>query len=114
MTIAYENLELIPKLFALLLEVKNDIEVLKAIKLNLQEPKNIQKFLGISRSTFYLYIENKIFEEGIHYSIKNGKRIFISEAIIEFNKSYIKNAKKQHGDTKYLNNFISALTKTAA
>lgn len=114
MTIAYENLDLIPQILSYIAELKNDVELLKAIKLDLREPKNIQKFLGISRSTFYLYIENKIFEEGIHYSIKNGKRIFISEAIIEFNKSYIKNAKKQHGDTKYLNNFISAFTKTAA
>lgn len=114
MTIEYENLELIPKILLLLSEMKNDIELLKAIKLDLQEPKNIQNFLGISRSTFYLYIENGTFKEGIHYVIENGKRIFISEGIIEFQKNYSKYARGQQVDTKSLNNFLDAFTKTAA
>lgn len=114
MTIAYENLDLIPALMVLLEEVKNDVELLKVKKLDLQEPKNIQNFLEIKRSTFYSYIEKEVFKEGVHYVIENGKRIFITEAIIEFKKSYIKNAKGQQTNTKSLNNFVDAFTKTAA
>lgn len=114
MTIAYENLDLIPQILSYIAELKNDVELLKAIKLDLREPKNIQNFLEISRSTFYLYIEREVFKEGVHYFTENGKRIFITEAIIGFKKSYIKNAKVKQKDTKSLNNFIDAFTKTAA
>lgn len=114
MTIAYENLDLIPELLALLEDLKSDVELLKAIKLDLREPKNIQNFLEIKRSTLYSFIEKQVFKEGVHYFIENGKRIFITEAIIEFKKSYVKNAKGQQQNTKSLNNFVDAFTKTAA
>lgn len=91
MTIAYEHLELLPQVMALLLKIEGELELIKP---NFTDQKSVLQFLGIhSRQTLHTYIESGVFKEGIHYHRQKNKVVWIKDGIIEFKKSYIKNLK---------------------
>lgn len=57
----------------------------------LTKPSDVQKYLNISKNGLNSLVSNKRLIEGIHYNTtKSGRRIYITEAIIEFEKTYIK------------------------
>jgi hypothetical protein len=109
MTISLENLELLPQLIDLLIEIKQDIQVLKSYKPDLRKAKEVYEFLGISKASLYAYMTNGIFKQGIHYKIENGKTIFIEEGIVEFKETFVKHAKGKHTITKQVDKFMSKL-----
>lgn len=109
MTISLENLELLPQLIDLLIEIKQDIQVLKSYKPDLRKAKEVYEFLGISKASLYGYIANGTFKQGIHYKIENGKTIFIEEGIVEFKEAFVKHAKGKHTITKQVGSFMSKL-----
>jgi len=84
MTIAYENLDLIPTLLTLVTELKKEVEILKSSKIRLRTNKEVQEFLNIGRTTLHNYIKNGVLEEKIHYIYQKNKIIFITEALIKF------------------------------
>jgi len=43
----------------------------------------VVRFLGIADRTYYNYLENGKFKEGIHFYKKDGKMHFVEDAIIE-------------------------------
>jgi predicted DNA-binding transcriptional regulator AlpA len=102
-------LELLPQLIDLLIEIKQDIQVLKSYKPDLRKAKEVYEFLGISKGSLYEYIHKGIFKEGIHYKTENGKTVFIEEGIIGFKETYVKHAKGKRIVTKQVENFIMKL-----
>lgn len=109
MTIAYENLELIPVLLAELKALQNEVAILKSYKPDLRRAKEVYEFLGISRASLYDYIQKDILQEGVHYKIEKNKTIFIEEGIIDFKEHFVKHAKGKHESTKQLGSFMSKL-----
>ena len=109
MTVSLENLELLPQLIDLLIEIKQDIQVLKSYKPDLRKAKEVYEFLGISKASLYSYITNGTFEQGIHYKIENSKTVFIEEGIVEFKEAFVKHAKGKHTITKKVDTFMSKL-----
>ncbi len=107
MTIAYENLDLIPILVTLVRELKKEVEILKSSKIKLRTNKEVQEFLNIGRTTLHNYIKSGVLVERIHYIYENRKIIFIVEEIIKFKENYIKHSKSQHTTTVHVNNFMS-------
>lgn len=108
MNIAYENLDLIPKLLDLVIDLKNEIEVMKAYKPDLTKQKEVVSFLGISRQTLHNLVEKGDLKEGIHFSVnEKGHKEFNPESIIEFKKHYVKHAKKERKDTQLVNDIMS-------
>jgi hypothetical protein len=107
MTIAYENLDLIPTLLILVTELKKEVEILKSSKIKLRTNREVQEFLNIGRSTLHNYIKNGVLVENTHYKYEKTKIIFISEAIIKFKKYYVKHSKAQHKSTVHVNNFMT-------
>lgn len=106
MTIAYENLDLIPTLVTLIAELKNEVETLKSSKIRLRTNKEVQEYLNIGRTTLHNYIKNGVLVEDTHYQYKEKKIIFISEAIMKFKEQYVKHSKAQHNSTTHINNFM--------
>ena len=110
MTIAYENLDLIPVLVTLVKELKKEVEIMKSLKINLKTKREVQEFLDISRSTLHNYIKNGVLIENQHYSYDNNKTIFNTLEIINFKEHYIKHSKSQQTNTVHVNNFMSAFS----
>ncbi len=107
MTIAYENLDLIPILVTLVKELKKEVEILKSSKIKLRTNKEVQEFLNISRTTLHNYIKNGVLVEKEHYTYENGKTVYIVQEMIKFKENYIKHSKSQHITTVHVNNFMS-------
>ena len=110
-TIAFENLELIP---LLLEEIKNMRETIELITPDLSEGIQVQRFLGISRGTLNNLIKRGELREGEHFYMRENKRVYIPEKIIEFKKSYKKHSKGIHKDTVVTNDFINSFLEEAA
>jgi len=110
-TVAFENLELIP---LLLEEIKNMRETIELITPDLSEGIQVQRFLGISRGTLNNFIKRGELREGEHFYMRENKRVYIPEKIIEFKKRYKKHAKSVREDTLITNNFVSSFLEEAA
>ena len=82
----FENLALIPELL-------NKIELLEKrindLLPSINNKKEVIKYLDISNSTFYNYINQNILQNGYHYIKKNNKYFFYEDKIIEL-KSNLK------------------------
>ena len=109
--VAFENLELIP---LLLKEIQDMKETINLITPDLSEGKQVQNFLGISRGTLNNLINRGELREGEHFYMKENKRVYIPEKIIEFKKSYKKHAKGIRQDTVVTNNFINDFLEEVA
>lgn len=109
MTIAYENLELIPIMLAEIKALKSEIAVLKSYKPDLRRAKEVYEFLGISKASLYDYIHKGALRQGVHYKIEGNKTIFIEEGIIDFKEHFVKHAKGKHESTKQLHSFMNKL-----
>lgn len=109
MTIAYENLELIPIMLAEIKALKIEVAVLKSYKPDLRRAKEVYEFLGISRASLYEYIHKGVLIQGIHYKVENNKTIFIEEGIIDFKEHFVKHAKGKHESTKKIHSFMNKL-----
>jgi len=107
MTIAYENLDLIPTLLTLVTDLKKEVEILKSLKIKLRTNKEVIEYLDIGRTTLHNYIKTGVLVKDKHYIYKNNKIIFITEAIMKFKEQYVKHAKVQHKTTIHVNNFMS-------
>lgn len=84
---AFENLELIPQLLD---EIKNLKSRLDKFTPKLNNKKAVINFLDISSATYYNYINQDIIKENIHFYKKDGKIIFIEDAIIDLRNNISK------------------------
>lgn len=75
------------KIDLLLKEILNLKSDIKLFLPDLTTQKGVIHFLEITKNTFDNYINNNIFEEGIHYYKDKDKRVFYSDEIINFKKS---------------------------
>lgn len=70
--------------------IKQNEQLIEYINLflpDLTTKKGVVHFLEISTNTFNKYIDENIFEEGIHYYKSNDKLIFDKDEIIKFKTS---------------------------
>ena len=88
---AFENLELIPKLFEQLKDLHDKVSKLEdefVEDLDLTKRAGVKKYLNISDSTIYQMINDGRFKQGIHYQkTLKGKRVnitFVESAIVNF------------------------------
>ncbi len=109
--VAFENLELIPLLLA---EIQSMKETINLITPDLSEGIQVQRFLGISRGTLNNLIKRGELREGEHFYMRDNKRVYIPEKIIEFKKTYKKHSKGIKEETALTNNFINEFLKEAA
>lgn len=97
MIIDLSVLSLIPKILEELNELKKFKESFDS-KLNLTSQTDVLKFLGLkSRTTLKKYVDENVFEEGVHYTKENNRIIYIPSGIVEFRNSHVKNRKALHG-----------------
>lgn len=113
MNIQYENLDLIPELYKLIVKLSKDIEVLKSYKPNLTKATEVYNFLDISKTTLYDLINKGSLKENIHYSKRNGKIIFIEDAIVKYKETFVKHAKSNKTITKRVDNMLSKIKQAA-
>ena len=77
---SFQNLELIP----ILLQKLEDMEKRQeAFMPKLDNKKAVINHLGISASSYQNYLKDGRLKENVHFYKKNGKMIFIEDAIIE-------------------------------
>ena len=110
-TVAFENLELIP---LLLKEIQDMRETISMITPDLSEGIQVQRFLGISRGTLNNLIKRGELKEGEHFYMRENKRVYIPEKIIEFKKYYKKHSKGMRRETVLTNNFVNEFLEEVA
>jgi predicted DNA-binding transcriptional regulator AlpA len=91
MQVAFQNLDLIPKLLEKIDSLENQIKSINntlQVKYDLTRLKDVCLYLGVSRKTIYNYIDDGRFKQNIHYvkTIKNNNVTFsfVESAIIKF------------------------------
>lgn len=99
MEVAFDNLKLLPTILEMVMVLTKEVEYLKTLKTPLKTNRDVEEFLDIGRTTLFSYCKNDILKDGVHYTQKNGKRIYNEEAIIEFKETFIKNAKAKSANT---------------
>lgn len=67
-----------------ILNLKSDIKLFLP---DLTTQKGVIHFLEITKNTFNKYINDNIFEDGIHYYKEKEEKIFCSDEIIKFKQS---------------------------
>jgi len=74
------------------LETENKImKIIHKEKTTLTKSNQVQEFLNISKNTLNSLVAKKRLIKGIHYNnTDTGRRFYIADAIIEFEKTYIK------------------------
>ncbi len=93
MNIAFQNLELIPKLIDKIDTLQYQLSQLsnQKNKINLTKLSNVANYLGVSKTTVLNYIKDGRFKENVHYKkhIVNSmvKYIYVENAIIKFKES---------------------------
>lgn len=107
MNISLENLELLPRILEELEKLNGRLDAVN-VSADLRSGVQVQKYLNISKSTLHNLVHSKKLVEGIHYTKDGDSRIeYISEAIVEFKKSYMKYAKGQHRATTEMNSYLN-------
>jgi len=74
------------------LETENKMmKIIHKERTTLTKSNQVQEFLNISKNTLNSLVAKKRLIEGIHYkNTETGRRSYITEAIIKFEKTYIK------------------------
>jgi len=97
-------LEQIDKINKRLTVLETENKMMKIIckeKITLTKPNQVQEFLNISKNTLNSLVAKKRLLKGIHYySSKTGRRSYITDAIVEFEKTYIKYEKPINKNTE--------------
>ena len=82
------------KIDQLLSEQKRMAEIMELFLPNLETEKGVIHFLEITKNTFNSYMREGILEEGIHFEKKEGRRVFVPDAIVKMKKSGVKGRRK--------------------
>lgn len=105
MAIAMLQNTLLPKILKEL-EKLNERVASVNIESELRTGVQVQKYLNISKATLHGLVKNNKMINGVHYHTDNGHIEYITDGIVEFKKTYIKNARSQHESTVALNSFF--------
>jgi hypothetical protein len=84
---SFENLELIPMLLKEIEEINKRLEQFTP---KIDNKKAVINFLNISNSSFQNYLKDGRLKEGVHFYKKNGKMVFIENAIIELKNNNLR------------------------
>jgi hypothetical protein len=107
MNISLENLELLPRILEELEKLNGRLDAV-SISSELRTGVQVQKYLDVSKSTLHNLVHSEKLVEGIHYTKDGDSKLeYISEAIVEFKKTYMKYAKGQHRATTEMNSFLN-------
>jgi hypothetical protein len=105
MAIAMLQNTLLPKILKELEKLNERVGSVN-IESELRTGVQVQKYLNISKATLHGLVKNEKMIKGVHYHTDNGHVEYITDEIVEFKKTYIKNARSQHGSTVALNSFF--------
>ena len=87
---AFNNLELIPKLMQHIENLENKLlRIEQVIAPPLTTKKGVARYFDVQPRTINNYITKGYLKEGIHFFRKDGKLLFVEDAILNFNKRII-------------------------
>lgn len=105
MAIAMLQNTLLPKILKELEKLNERIGSVN-IESELRTGVQVQKYLNISKATLHGLVKNDKMIKGVQYHTDNGHIEYITDGIVEFKKTYIKNARGQHESTIAVNSFL--------
>jgi len=87
---AFNNLELIPKLMQHIESLENKLmRIEQVIAPPLTTKKGVASYFDVGPRTINNYITKGYLIEGTHFHRKNGKLLFVEDAILNFDKRII-------------------------
>jgi len=87
---AFQNLELIPELIKHIESLENKLlRIEQVVAPPLTTKRGVATYFGVQPRTINNYMTQGYLKEGVHFYRKNGKLLFVEDAILNFDKRIV-------------------------